>query len=143
MRRCATAASLTKLRSASHLRVSMISSRRSGQLALSERWHERRGRRMGFLSRNHPAAEKQLEAQAAARLTCRAEDDRWSLCRRVESALDQFATLRTYAACLSAGAASKPTRGKRRFTLPTEGSSCRMTISSGVQARMIPYTGLP
>jgi hypothetical protein len=27
--------------------------------------------------------------------------------------------------------------------LPTEASSCRMTISSGVQERMLPYTGLP
>src|SRR5258708_4422801 len=47
------------------------------------------------------------------------------------------------AACLSAGVTSKPTRGKRKFTLPTEGSSCRTIISSGVQARMFPNTGLP
>ena len=47
------------------------------------------------------------------------------------------------AASLGAAATSKPTRGKCTFTLPTEGSSCRMTISSAVQARIAPCTGLP
>ena len=45
---------------------------------------------------------------------------------------------RCQAACFSAGLTSKPTRGKRKFTLPTEGSSCRTIISSGAQARMLP-----
>jgi hypothetical protein len=47
------------------------------------------------------------------------------------------------AASLCAGATSKPTRGKCTFTFPTEGSSCRMTISSAVQASIAPCTGLP
>src|ERR1700739_2476723 len=45
------------------------------------------------------------------------------------------------AASLCAGVTSKPTRGKCTFTLPTEGSSCRMTISSTVQARNADRSG--
>jgi hypothetical protein len=50
---------------------------------------------------------------------------------------------RPQAASFCAGATSKPTRGKCTFTFPTEGSSCRMTISSAVQASIAPCTGLP